>query len=384
MGIGTTTPAEGTTRRDPETGVRIRQVTDWQGHSHHLYFTNSGLWDDGRQLLFGSHRHNARNFYSVELATGEITQLTDFGPDRVPHLQRGFVNPVRDEAYFTIGKEVWALGLRDGGLRRLYEGREGYNSGNLSCTADGLTVCHALHQDLSDRIRMDTGHGYIGFAEYSAARPHCQIVAIPVDGGDVRVIHEEQFWLSHINTSPTLPDVLTFCHEGPWRTIDQRMWTLSVSTGQVRPLRRQEPGETIGHEYWFADGQRVGYHGRNTRSVEIFGSVNADDTDRREFEFPHGSTHFHSMDEELIVGDGTRQKPHLLLWKLVDGRYAGARQLLTHRGSWHVQFLHVHPRMFADGDGGVRIVYTADPRGYGNVYIAEVPEFESLPELDES
>jgi len=382
VGIGATTPAEGSVRRDPETGARIWQVTDWQAHSHHLYFTNSGLWDDGRRLLFGSHRGNARNFFSVDLESGEITQLTDLDPDRTPHLQRAFVNPVRDEAYFTIGSEVWALGLRDGALRRLYAGQEGYNSGNLSCTADGRTVCHALHQDLTDRIRMDTSHGYVGFAEYSAARPHCQIVAIPVDGGEARVVHEEQFWLSHINTSPALPDVLTFCHEGPWRTIDQRMWTLSVSTGQVRPLRRQEPGETIGHEYWFADGKRVGYHGRNAAGVEIFGSVNADDTGRREFEFPHGSYHFHSMGESLIVGDGSREEPCLLLWKLVDGRYEGPRKLLTHRGSWHVQFLHVHPRMFADRAGRVRVVYTADPRGYGNVHIADVPEFESLPELD--
>ena len=37
--------------------------------------------------------------------------------------------------------------------------------------------------------------------------------------------------------------------------------------------------------------------------------------------------------------------------------------------------------MFRDtGEGGIRIVYTADPQGYGNVFIAEVPEFDSLPE----
>ena len=35
--------------------------------------------------------------------------------------------------------------------------------------------------------------------------------------------------------------------------------------------------------------------------------------------------------------------------------------------------------MFAGPDGEPRIVFTADPQGYGNVYIADVPEFESLP-----
>ena len=111
-----------------------------------------------------------------------------------------------------------------------------------------------------------------------------------------------------------------------------------------------------------------------------FGHIRWDNAGLTEYDFPYVSTHFHSIDEKLIVGDGYRDKPHLLLWRLRGGKYEGPRRLLTHRGSWHVQFLHVHPRMFAGADGKTRICYTADPRGYGNVYVADVPEFESLPE----
>ncbi|KPK79214.1 MAG: hypothetical protein AMJ81_13595 [Phycisphaerae bacterium SM23_33] len=394
MPAGRRSPPEGGVFPDPQTGATIHQLTNWHAHSHHLYFTNSGLWDGGRRLLIGSHRHNARNFCSVELATGEITQLTDFPPDAWPNLLSGFVNPVRDEAYFVIDREVRALDLRTYEQRRLYAGLEGYRSGNLSCTADGRTVCHVVQEDLSGKIRMDLGHGYIGFAEYSAARPRCRIAAIPVDGGEARVVYEEKFWLGHINTSLALPEVLTFCHEGPWEKIEQRMWMLNISTGKAEPLRKQAPGETIGHEYWFADGQRVGYHGTRPargkdrrrqvgpRGVHIFGNIRWDNTGRQEFDFPHGSTHFHSMDEQLIVGDGSREQPFLLLWRLKDGKYEGPRRLLTHRGSWHVQLLHVHPRMFRAEDGQARIVYTADPQGYGNVYIADVPDFDSLPEVE--
>ena len=71
MPAGTVTPAEGRTFRDPETNVEIRQLTNHRAHSHHMYFTNSGLWDGGERLLVGSHRGNASNFYSVELATGD-------------------------------------------------------------------------------------------------------------------------------------------------------------------------------------------------------------------------------------------------------------------------------------------------------------------------
>ena len=36
-----------------------------------------------------------------------------------------------------------------------------------------------------------------------------------------------------MNTSPTEPRYLTFCHEGPWDSVDQRIWGLDVHTGQA-------------------------------------------------------------------------------------------------------------------------------------------------------
>ena len=382
MSIGQVAPAEGRTFRDPETNVEIRQLTAHRAHSHHMYFTNSGLWDDGRRLLIGSHRGNAANFFSVELATGEITQLTDLPASAAPGTLGGFLNPARDEACFISARTVCAIDLRTGEIRKLWTCPDGYKNGNLSITADGQTICHVVQQDLSGKLRLDLGHGYVGFPEYHAAHPHCRIMAIGVDTGAARIAHEDDYWLGHINTSPTIDNFLTFCHEGPWKDVDQRMWTLALDGDVVKPLRQEVPGESIGHEYWFSDGEQIGYHGRKVDGVHIFGHVRHDDTERTEYDFPHGSFHFHSVDEDLIVGDGYPDAPHLLLWKLTDGRYEGPRKLLTHRGSFHVQLLHVHPRMFTGDDGAIRICYSADPQGYGTVYIADVPDFESLPEFD--
>ena len=350
MPAGEISPPEGATFQDPLSGANVRQLTDWRAHSHHLYFTNSGLWDAGRRLVFASHRNNRVNLYSVELATGEITQLTDFAPADDPKLLTAFVNPVRDEAYFTWDGQVVALDLRSFRRRVLYRVPDGWRGTSLSCTADGRLVCLAVCEDLSDRIRTDFLHGYVGFAEYSAARPLCRIVAIPTDDGEARTVDEEKFWLNRVNTSPTLADVLTFCHEGPWNKVEQRMWVLDIPSGNARPLRKQSPGERIGHEYWFADGRRVGYHGSKD-GMHRFGMIEWDGGGLREWGFPHGSTHFHSIDETLVVGDGGRDRPFVLLWRLRDGRYEGPRILAEHRGSFHVQILHVHPRMFQGLDG---------------------------------
>ncbi|MFP4105754.1 MAG: oligogalacturonate lyase family protein [Phycisphaerae bacterium] len=382
MATGDILPSESREFTDPQTGVRIRQLTDYRAHNHHLYFTNNGFWDDGRRLIVASHRNNAENFYSVELDSGEITQLTDFPSDAHPRLQPAFLNPIRDEIYFMNAAELIALDLRSCQQRVLYRRPDEYMRGALSCTADGAMVCLGISEDLSDRIRMDLGHGYVGFAEYSDARPHSQIVGIPVDGGPCRILHEEDFWLTHINTSPALPNTLTFCHEGPWKDIDQRMWVLDIASGDVHPLRPQKPNEAIGHEYWFADGERIGYHG-TVDGVARFGYIRPDNSDHHEWDFPHGSFHFHSMDETLIVGDGLKPDPRMFLWKLEGNAYGPTRVLLHHRCSFHDQILHVHPRMFAGSDGSRRIVFSADTTGYGNVYIADIPDdVDSLPPAD--
>jgi oligogalacturonide lyase len=384
MPAGQVLPSRSRSFEDPRTGTRITQLTDHRAHSHHLYFTTSGLWDGGRRLLIVSHRGDCENLYSVELATGELTQITDFRPEAHPGLQGAYINPARDEAYFVLNNELLAVDLRTYRQRVLFRAPAEFNARSFSVTADGRRICQVCNEDLSDRIRMDLGHGYVGFAEYSAARPLSRIVVIPLDGGEPRTAWEERFWIGHVNTSTALANILTFCHEGPWRTIDQRMWILDIDKGKPTPLRPQRPGETIGHEYWFADGLTVGYHGTHADGTHIFGRIRWDGTGAREWEFPHGSTHFHSADERLIVGDGYRDRPHLLLWRLAEDAYEGPRVLLTHRGSWHVQIVHVHPRMFADAEGNLRVCYTADPQGYGNVYIADVPaDFELLPRLEQ-
>ncbi|MCD6289530.1 MAG: PD40 domain-containing protein, partial [Anaerolineae bacterium] len=51
-----------------------------------------------------------------------------------------------------------------------------------------------------------------------------------------------------------------------------------------------------------------------------------------------------------------------------------------HRGSFHIQEVHVHPRFSPDDR---YVLFTSDATGYGNPYLVEVPEFESLPTLDE-
>ena len=206
MPAGRTWPTEWTEFEDPVSGVAIRQLTDYKGHSHHLYFTNPGWYADGRKLLFGSDRENRRNLFGIDLASGEIAQLTDLKPvagARHMSFLSTCVNPTRDEAYFWHGARLLALDLATLGTRVLWERPDGFRGSIMNCTADGRWVCTSNFEDLSHRFRIDYLRGYVGFSETWAANPLSRVVKVATDGSGGEVAWEERSWIGHVNTSPT-------------------------------------------------------------------------------------------------------------------------------------------------------------------------------------
>ena len=377
-----TFPSEKRTYADRITGVTVHQLTEHMAHSYHLYFTNPGWWDGDRRLLFGSDRGNSSNLYAMELASGAITRLTDNPPGTAGSYQGASINPVRNEAYFWRQRRLIAIDLHTGEQRTLFDCPDGWDAGGTNCTADGRFVCGALRQQV-DVGPVDLGAGYIGFREIFAAHPLCRVISVPTEGAhhQAETLHEERNWLGHVNTSPRQAHLLTFCHEGPWHMVDQRMWVLDRNSGRVWKLRPQEPGEAVGHEYWMADGATIGYHGKRNGEA-FYGFIRYDNTQRIELPFPHDSNHFHSNTPELIVADGPQRglTPYVLLCRFDGTSFEGPRVLCVHRGSRHIQHLHIHPRFTPDGR---QVLFTADPRGYGQIFLAEVPPFEELPTLEQ-
>lgn len=374
-GTGSRWTPELTVYEDPVSGATVRQLTDYKGHSNHFYFTYPCWYDGGQKIVFYSDRENRTNLFGVDLRSGDITQLTDFDPAQgaVGGLSK---NPVCEEIYFYFGDTLMALDLASLQTRPLYTRPEGYVGRSANATADGRYLCAGHFQDLADRFLVDLGHGYVGFREIWEAHPRSMIVKIPIDGGPSSVIFEENYWLGHINASPKLPNIITFCHEGPWHEVENRIWGLDVDTGETWQIRPNAPGEAIGHEYWMSDGEHIGYHGQ-TAQGPVYGAIRYNNTRQVEAPFQGHCWHFHSFMLDLVVGDGDRDNPYLLLWRFRDGQFEGPKVLAWHRGSFHIQRVHLHPCFNAEG---TQVVYTADPQGYGQVFVVDVPDFESLPD----
>ena len=380
MTIGQTFVPEWKTFKDPISGVTVQQLTNYKGHSHHFYFTNAGWHSNDQKLLFSSDRNNRTNLYSLDLNNGEITQLTDLDPVPLPReveFLRACVSADNNEAYFWHDLSLIALDLDTLEQRVLYVMEEGWDVSMCNVTADGKYVLASISEDKSDEFPVDLLRGYVGFKETWEAKPKSHIIRTAVDGSGGDSVWEEYYWVGHVNTSLTQPHLLTFCHEGPWNLVDNRIWGLDINTGEAWQIRpREEEGESVGHEYWHADGIHISYHGRKVNGYKFFGQCRYDGTEIQEYDFPHETGHIHSNAFDLIVGDGGKE---VRLWKWNGNGFDGPRALCQHRSSMHIQQTHVHPRFSPDGS---YVIFTSDVSGYGNVYKVDVPGFEALPVID--
>src|SRR5713226_5992677 len=127
--------------QDPVSGARVRQLTNYRGHSNSSYFTYPCWYDDGRKIMLASDRENRTNFFGVDLSSGDITQLTDLDPEvGQVDAQSMTKNPRCEEAYFLQGKTLYALDLKTLALRPLFAMPDGYDAEASNATADGKHV----------------------------------------------------------------------------------------------------------------------------------------------------------------------------------------------------------------------------------------------------
>lgn len=376
-----TYPSEKSTVRDRVTGVPVTQLTNYLGHSCHAYFTNNGWWDSGRRLLFRGDRANRANLFSVEIESGEISRLTDMPHGANPGFSND-VNPKRPEAYYTLDNVLYAIELDTLKTRPLARSPEGFNIHGALSGADGKYVYSTLGEDLSARVYADLSAGYIGMEDTFRAHPDSRILRTDVDTGKSEVIWQENNWVGHVNPSPTRPELLSFCHEGPWNLVDHRIWCMDVNEGKPWKVRqRRDEREMIGHEYWHLDGEHIGYQvHRRDLNTSWFGAVRYDGKGPREAPcVPLPSPdHIHSNDFELIVSDSGSS---IKLYRYNGTDFDRARVLCMHDGSFFYGSHHPHPRFTADGS---QILFNSTKSGYCQLYLATIPEdVTSLPYLEQ-
>ena len=134
------------------------------------------------------------------------------------------------------------------------------------------------------------------------------IYTVAIKTGEFKVIHRENDWTNHLQCSPTDPQQILFCHEGPWHFND-RTWTIRADGGPARLLHERTMNMEIeGHEFFSADGKSVWYDLQTPRSTVFWlAGVNLATGHRTWYNLQRDewSVHYNiSPDGKLFAGDG--------------------------------------------------------------------------------
>ena len=126
---------------------------------------------------------------------------------------------------------------------------------------------------------------------------------------EIKEIHREKEWTNHLLFSPTDPDILSYCHEGPWEKND-RIWNINIKTGKNTLMHvRTMDDEIAGHEFFGVSGNREWFDLQKPKGKTFFLAAFDMKTGKedRSYEMDRNewSIHFNvSKDEQTFAGDG--------------------------------------------------------------------------------
>lgn len=310
MTIGDVIRLEFATASDPDTGVEVTRLTDDRGDTSSPYFTQPLFSDDGSGLLVSSNRTGTWQAYFVELDRRRMVQLSD-EPEGIRWTASAML-PSRSQVVFVAGRALKRVGLDGSDLTTLYEAPPGFTLSVLSPTADGSSVVFAYIEEVA--LSTAAGHLVAQRMERFCRRPTSVVMRVDTGSGFATALWGERNLITHVNVSPVAPDIIVFCHEGPWHLV-QRTWVLRASTGEVWPIILQRRAcERAGHEFFTRSGRvvteyawRFHPNARDWINLDVF--VWPDGRDHQAFRYlwdspgPVGHNQVSWHDETLGVGD---------------------------------------------------------------------------------
>ncbi|MEZ4991120.1 MAG: oligogalacturonate lyase family protein [Saprospiraceae bacterium] len=294
---------------DKDTDHRIKRLSSGrEGDNRSFYFHNNPFIKnkDGKQYLmvFYGSTDEGSQLFTLNLQTQEIRQLSDH-----PGRKSGeILGRKRREVFFQVQDSVFATHIDDATTRLVYVFPEDFKAGITTLNADETRLAgtwagpekRAIYEQYPSK-------GEYFDRIFDAKIPHT-LFTVNIETGELEKIHTENTWLGHIQFSPTDPDMLMFCHEGPWHKVD-RIWNINIKSGEVKKVHtRTVDREIAGHEFWSRDGKTIWYDLQIPRGETFFlagYNPQKDKKTRYAMDRNEWSIHFNiSPNQKIFCGDG--------------------------------------------------------------------------------
>ncbi len=364
------------TRQDSLTGHDVIRMTPPHIICHRNYFYQKCFTRDGNKLIFGGAFEGHWNYYLLDIARQQATQLTEGAGDNT---FGGFLS-ADDRAlwYVKENQQLRRVDLDSLEERVVYEVDSDWVAygtwvANSDCTRlVGIEIKKSDWQPLTDWRK---------FREFYFTHPECRLINICLQTGERRVMLQEKRWLGHPIYRPFDDHTVAFCHEGPRDVIDARMWLINDDGSNLRKVRQHGAGESFTHEFWVPNGSALCYvaHKENDPKRYLFSADPLTLENRQLMAIPPCSHLMSNDDGTLIVGDGAPHNtgdislndPFIWVFDIAKGTQTAICQ---HNTSWKVlngdrQVTHPHPSFSPDNQW---VLYTSDEEGMPALYLARV------------
>ena len=269
---------------DPATGHRVIRLSREPGTAS-LYFHQNAYTAEGDKLVVTT----PTGLSTINLKTGAVELVVE---GRVGGV---VVGKKTRQVFYIKGDTVYATNLDTKATRAVVaspEWGEGSQKSALNLRSGSSLAVNADETLLAGSFvegaanagspapaspqpgAQQRGDNYPGKGEMMerrlAARLPMALYTINVKSGEVKTFHHATDWLNHVQFSPTDPNLIMFCHEGPWHKVD-RIWTIRTDGTGLRKIHsRTIEMEIAGHEFFSADGHIIWYDLQTPKGKEFW------------------------------------------------------------------------------------------------------------------
>lgn len=252
---------------DENTGRRVWQLTNDPNGAAIGYFRYPRHLPNGHVLVHERGRRGG-GLAMLDPETGEVQSLGIPGRYlnlRISDGQMWFLKRPPGLEIPTDRKQ-WRLGPRDLYTVNLPEGEpqllahlpEEIAQHVSDITCDGSTL--VLEERYGERVESPVGSSDIEkmWAHFTRPRSGAMFTYDIASGTRNKIVETQDVSTFHVDTSPVDPTLIRFAHD-MLECTGQRMFTVRTDGSDLRPIRVQELGEMITHEFWWPDSNSIGY-----------------------------------------------------------------------------------------------------------------------------
>lgn len=287
---------------DQDTKHKLVRLTNKPGENASFYFHNNPFI--GNSMVFYSTDSSGKQLYTLDLASKQVKQLTNFNRP-----MSGEITGVKTrKVFYQIGDSILSTHIDTKETELVFVLPKDFKSTVTTLNADE-TLLAGYHSTDAEReiYRQNPAKSSYFNLIYEAKLPRT-LFTINLKTKQLTKLHTDSAWLNHVQFSNTDPNLLMFCHEGPWHKVN-RIWTIDINSRKIQLMhKRSMDMEIAGHEFFSKDGKQIWFDLQMPRSVTFFLAA-ADVKTGKEMKYSltrdEWSIHFNqSPDLKLFAGDG--------------------------------------------------------------------------------